>query len=60
MIGYPDLFRSNLFDGPTVETVRLTDGSWKNAIDGYMLYDGALAVPQGFAQLTIGTAAAAK
>lgn len=56
MIGYPDLFRGNLFDGPTVEAVKLTDGSWGTAIDGYMLYDGGLAVPQGFTQLTIGTA----
>lgn len=60
MIGYPDLFRGNLFDGPTVEAVKLTDGSWNTAIDGYMLYDGGLAVPEGFTQLTIGTAAAAK
>lgn len=57
MIGYPDLFRGNLFDGPTVEAVKLTDGSWSTAIDGYMLYDGGLAVPEGFVQLTIGTAA---
>lgn len=56
MIGYPDLFRGNLFDGPTVEAVKLTDGSWNTAIDGYMLYDGGLAVPEGFVQLTIGTA----
>lgn len=60
MVGYPDLFRSNLFDGPTVKAVELTDGSWKNAIDGYMLYDGALAVPEGFVQITIGTAASGK
>ena len=59
MIGYPDLFRGNLFDGPTVEAVKLTDGSWNTAIDGYMLYDGGLAVPEGFVQLTIGTAAKA-
>ena len=57
LVGYPDLFRSNLFDGPTVEAVKLTDGSWNTAIDGYMLYDGGLAVPEGFAQITIGTAA---
>lgn len=56
MIGYPDLFRGNLFDGPTVEAVKLTDGSWNTAIDGYMLYDGGLAVPEGFVQLAIGTA----
>lgn len=60
MLGYPDLFRSNLFDGPVVEAVTLPDGSWNTAINGYMLYDGGLAVPEGFVQLTIGTAAAAK
>lgn len=58
LIGYPDLFRGNLFDGPTVEAVKLTDGSWNTAIDGYMLYDGGLAVPEGFVQLTIGGTAA--
>ena len=57
LVGYPDLFRSNLFDGPTVEAVKLTDGSWNTAIDGYMLYDGGLAVPEGFSQITVGTAA---
>lgn len=57
MIGYPDLFRGNLFDGPTVEAVKLTDGSWSTAIDGYMLYDGGLSVPESFVQLTIGTKA---
>lgn len=55
MIGYPDLFRGNLFDGPTVEAVKLTDGSWNTAIDGYMLYDGGLAVPESFVQLSIST-----
>ncbi len=60
MLGYPDLFRSNLFDGPVVEAVTLPDGSWNTAINGYMLYDGGLAVPEGFVQLTIGTAAVAK
>lgn len=56
MLGYPDLFRSNLFDGPVVEAVTLTDGSWNTAINGYMLYDGGLAVPESFVQLTVGTA----
>lgn len=60
MLGYPDLFRSNLFDGPVVEAVTLPDGSWNTAINGYMLYDGGLAVPESFVQLTVGTAAAAK
>lgn len=56
MLGYPDLFRSNLFDGPVVEAVTLPDGSWNTAINGYMLYDGGLAVPESFAQITVGTA----
>lgn len=56
MLGYPDLFRSNLFDGPVVEAVTLPDGSWNTAINGYMLYDGGLAVPEGFVQLTVGNA----
>lgn len=56
MLGYPDLFRSNLFDGPVVEAVTLPDGSWNTAINGYMLYDGSLAVPESFVQLTVGTA----
>lgn len=55
MLGYPDLFRSNLFDGPVVEAVTLPDGSWNTAINGYMLYDGGLAVPESFVQLTVGT-----
>lgn len=56
MLGYPDLFRSNLFDGPVVEAVTLPDGSWNTAINGYMLYGGGLAVPESFVQLTVGTA----
>lgn len=56
MLGYPDLFRSNLFDGPVVEAVTLPDGSWNTAINGYMLYDGGLAVPESFVQLTVGGA----
>lgn len=56
LVGYPDLFRGNLFDGPLVEVVKLVDGSWNTAIDGYMLYDGGLAVPESFAQLTVGSA----
>lgn len=56
MIGYPDLFRSNLFDGPIVEAVKMPDGSWNTAINGYMLFDGGLSVPQGFVQLSVGSA----
>ena len=57
LIGYPDLFRGNLFDGVHVKAIELTDGSWNTAIDGYMLYDGGLAVPEAFTQLTIGAGA---
>lgn len=57
LVGYPDLFRSNLFDGPSVKAVELTDGSWNTAIDGYMLYDGGLAVPESFSQITVGASA---
>lgn len=57
LIGYPDLFRGNLFDGVHVKAIELTDGSWNTAIDGYMLYDGGLAVPEAFTQLTIGVGA---
>lgn len=54
--GYPDLFKGNVFDGPDVSAYVATDGSQKHCFDGYMLYDGALAVPTGFGQLTIGAA----
>lgn len=51
--GFPDLFKGNLFDGPAVYPY-VENGTRKSCFDGYMLYDGALAVPQAFAQLTIG------
>lgn len=53
--GYPDLFQGNLFDGPDV-TPYIEHGSQKHCFDGYVLFDGALVVPQAFAQLTIKTA----
>jgi hypothetical protein len=31
-----------------------TDGTQNHCFDGYLLYDCGLAVPQAFAQLTIG------
>lgn len=57
--GYPDLFRGNIFDGVDV-TPYVEQGTQKRCFDGYLLFDGGLAVPQAFAQLTIGTAVAAK
>ena len=53
--GYPDLFHGNLFDGPDV-TPYVERRSQKRCFDGYVLFDGALVVPQAFAQLTIKTA----
>lgn len=54
--GYPDLFRGNIFDGVDV-TPYVEPGTQKRCFDGYLLFDGGLAVPQAFAQLTIGTKA---
>lgn len=52
LAGYPDLFRGNLFDGPDV-TPYIERRTQKRCFDGYVLFDGALTVPQSFAQLTI-------
>lgn len=52
-VGYPDLFRGNLFDGPDVTPYVAQDGSQKRCFDGYVLFDCGLAVPQAFAQLTV-------
>lgn len=57
--GYPDLIKGNAFDGVDVTGYVATDGTQNHCFDGYLLYDCGLAVPQGFAQLTIGTAASA-
>ena len=54
--GYPDLFRGNIFDGVDV-TPYVEPGTQKRCFDGYLLFDGGLAVPKSFGQLTIGTAA---
>lgn len=56
LIGYPDLFRGNVFDGPDVRPY-IENGTQKHCFDGYLLYDGGLSVPEGFAKLTIGTKA---
>ena len=54
LIGYPDLFRSNLFDGISIDPY-IERGTQLRCWDGYMLYGGALAVPQAFAKITIGS-----
>lgn len=54
--GYPDLFRGNIFDGVDVAPYIAQDGSQKRCFDGYVLFDGGLAVPQAFSQLTVKTA----
>lgn len=57
-VGYPDLIKGNAFDGVDVTGYVATDGSQNHCFDGYLLYDCGLAVPQSFAQLTIGAASA--
>lgn len=57
-VGYPDLIKGNAFDGVDVTGYVATDGSQNHCFDGYLLYDCGLAVPQSFAQLTIGGASA--
>lgn len=57
-MGYPDLIKGNAFDGVDVSGYVATDGTQNHCFDGYLLYDCGLAVPQGFAQLTIGAASA--
>lgn len=53
LLGYPDLFRSNVFDGISVDPY-VEHGTQKRCWDGYLLYGGALAVPQAFSKITIG------
>ena len=50
--GFPDLFKGNMFDGPDV-TPYVQQRTQKRCFDGYVLFDGVLAVPEAFAQLTI-------
>lgn len=52
LIGYPDLFKSNLFDGIDVRPY-IEGGTQLRCWDGYMLFGGALAVPTAFAKVTI-------
>ena len=53
-IGYPDLFRSNLFDGIDIRPY-IEPGTQLRCWDGYMLYGGVLAVPTSWAKITIGS-----
>ena len=53
--GFPDLFKGNIFDGPDV-TPYVQPRTQKRCFDGYVLFDGVLAVPEAFAQLTIKSA----
>lgn len=57
LAGYPDLFRGNVFEGPDITPYIATDGTQNHCFDGYLLFDGGLAVPHGFSQLTIGASA---
>ena len=52
LIGYPDLFKSNLFDGIDVRPY-IEGGTQLRCWDGYMLFGGALAVPTAFAKVTV-------
>lgn len=52
LIGYPDLFRGNVFDGPDVDAY-IDHGTQDHCFTGYMLFDGALEVPAGFVLLDI-------
>ena len=51
-IGYPDLFFSNIFAGPDI-TPYIEHGTQKRCWDGYLLWDGILAVPNSWAKITI-------
>lgn len=57
LAGYPDLFRGNVFEGADITPYIATDGTQNHCFDGYLLFDGGLAVPHGFSQLTIGASA---
>lgn len=53
LIGYTDLLMTNIFDGISIDPY-IERGTQKRCWDGYLLYDGALAVPQAFVKITIG------
>lgn len=57
LLGYPDLARGNVFDGPDVDAYTDHD-TQDHCFTGYELYDLALSVPSGFALLDIAQAAA--
>ena len=52
LIGYPDLFKGNVFDGISIDPY-VEHGSQKRCWDGYLLYGGALAVPTSWAKITV-------
>ena len=52
LIGYPDLFRSNIFDGIDIRPY-IENGTQQRCWDGYLLYGGVLAVPTAFAKITV-------
>ena len=52
-IGYPDLFFSNIFGGEVDIMPYIEPGTQKRCWDGYMLWDGILAVPASWAKITI-------
>lgn len=51
-VGYPDLFFTNIFGGIDI-TPYVEPGSQKRCWDGYLLWDGVLAVPASWAKITI-------
>ena len=55
LVGYPDLFRSNIFDGIDIRPY-IENGTQQRCWDGYLLYGGVLAIPTAFAKFTIGNA----
>lgn len=51
-IGYPDLVRGNVFDGPDV-TAYIEGGTQLRCFDGYLLFDAAMAADTVFSRITV-------
>lgn len=51
-IGYPDLVRGNVFEGPDV-TAYVEGGTQLRCFDGYLLFDAAMAASTVFSRITI-------
>lgn len=51
-IGYPDLVRGNVFDGPDV-TAYIEGGTQLRCFDGYLLFDAAMAANTVFSRITV-------